>query len=75
MRGIDGLDPSSFPVNAAPNCRADWRVDGASRAAVWSVCAPMRWMHSDRAWRSAIASMACQRLFSEDMSRRRWRGR
>ena len=28
VRGIDGLDPSSFPVNAGPNCRADWRADG-----------------------------------------------
>jgi predicted TIM-barrel fold metal-dependent hydrolase len=29
VRGIDGLDPSSFPNNAPANCRADWRVNGA----------------------------------------------
>jgi uncharacterized protein len=29
VRGIDGLDSSSFPPNAPPNCRSDWRVNGA----------------------------------------------
>jgi len=28
VRGIDGLDSSSFPLNAPANCRADWWVDG-----------------------------------------------
>ncbi len=29
VRGIDGLDPSSFPPNIAANGRPDWRADGA----------------------------------------------
>ena len=29
VRGIDGLDPSSFPLNAPANCRSDWRANGA----------------------------------------------
>ncbi|MGH7152295.1 MAG: amidohydrolase family protein [Acetobacteraceae bacterium] len=29
VRGIDGLDSSSFPLNAPANCRPDWRVNGA----------------------------------------------
>jgi uncharacterized protein len=29
IRGIDGLDPSSFPLNAPANCRSDWRANGA----------------------------------------------
>ncbi len=28
VRGIDGLDSASFPVNAPANCRADWRANG-----------------------------------------------
>ncbi len=28
VRGIDALDPASFPVNAPSNCRADWRTNG-----------------------------------------------
>jgi predicted TIM-barrel fold metal-dependent hydrolase len=29
LRGIDGLDPSSFPVNVTANGRADWRPGAA----------------------------------------------
>ncbi len=29
VRGIDGLDSSSFPLNAPANCRPDWRTNGS----------------------------------------------
>ena len=28
LRGIDGMDPGSFPVNAPANCRPDWAAPG-----------------------------------------------
>lgn len=34
LRGIDGLDPASFPPNVPANCRPDWREAGAKPGSV-----------------------------------------